>query len=50
MLNNNNIQIISNLSKILKDSGEIGDMEFDIFKFTIKSLKTYEKNLITVKN
>jgi len=49
-LNNNNIQIISNLSKILKDSGEIGNMEFDIFKFTIKSLNTYENNLIVVKN
>ena len=41
-----NFQIIVNLSEMLKDSGEVGKMEYDIFKFDIKSLDTYEKELI----
>ena len=41
-----NFQIIVNLSEMLQDSGEVGEMEYDIFKFYIKSLKTYEKELI----
>jgi len=49
-LNNENFQVLVNLSKMLQDSGEIGEMEFDIFKFYIKSLETYEKNLIVCKS
>ena len=41
-----NFQIIVNLSEMLKDSGEVGKMEYDIFKFDIESLDTYEKELI----
>lgn len=41
--------ITSQLSDILTDSAEIGEMEFDIFKFKINSLKTYQKNLIVCK-
>ena len=41
-----NFQILVNLSKLLQDSGEVGEMEYDIFKFYIKSLNTYEKDLI----
>ena len=41
-----NFQILSNLPKILQDSGEIGEMELEIYKFWIKSLNTYEKELI----
>jgi len=41
-----NFQIIVNLSEMLKDSGEVGEMEYDIFKFNIKSLNTYEKEII----
>jgi len=48
-LNSNNFQTIVNLSEILQESGDIGFMEHDIFKFHIKSLKTYEKELILVK-
>lgn len=44
-----NFQIIVNLSEMLQDSGEIGEMEYDIFKFYINSLETYEKNLIVCK-
>jgi hypothetical protein len=35
---------------MLKDSGEVGEMEYDIFKFNINSLKTYEKELIICKS
>ena len=44
-----NFQILVNLSKMLQDSGEIGVMEYEIFKFHIKSLETYEKDLILIK-
>ena len=45
----NNFQIIVNLSEIVQESGELGEMELDIFKFYINSLETYEKNLIVCK-
>ena len=48
-LNNQNFQVLVNLSEMLQDSGEIGEMEYDIFKFYINSLETYEKNLIVCK-
>ena len=41
-----NFQILVNLSEILKQSGEVGNMEYDIFRFEIKSLDSYEKELI----
>ena len=46
MLNANNFQVIVNLSEMFNDSAEIGDMEYDIFKFYINSLDTYESELI----
>jgi glycosyltransferase involved in cell wall biosynthesis len=45
-LNNENFQVLVNLSKMLQDSGEVGEMEFDIFKLYINSLQTYEDKLI----
>ncbi len=39
-------QVIINLSEILRDSGEEGHMEYDIFTFHINSLNKYERNLI----
>ena len=48
-LNQSNFQIIANLSEMLQDSGEIGEMEYNIFKFKIKSLNTYEKDLVVCK-
>ena len=48
-LNANNFQHIVNLSEIIASSGEKGRLELDIFKFNIRSLKTYEKDLILVK-
>ena len=46
---NNAFQVINNMSEILKDSGEIGTMEYYIFRFFINSLDTHEKDLILVK-
>ena len=45
-LTSQNFQILTNLSEILKESGEVGEMELEIFKLHIKSLNTYEKELI----
>jgi hypothetical protein len=45
-LTQENFQTIVNLSDMLRDSGEIGEMEYDIFKFHIKSLESHENNLI----
>jgi hypothetical protein len=44
------MNFISNLSAILKDSGEEGEMEFDIFNLKISSLKSYEKKLVKNEN
>ena len=49
-LNNENFQVLVNLSKMLQDSGEVGEMEFDIFKLYINSLQTYEDKLIVCKS
>jgi len=48
-LNADNFQILVNLSEIVQESGELGVMELDIFKFYINSLKEYQKDLILVK-
>ena len=45
-LNENNFEFIGKLSEILKESGEVGHMEYDIFDIQINSLETYEKDLI----
>ena len=45
-LNSSNFQILVELSSILKESGEVGELELEIFKFKINSLETYEKGLI----
>jgi len=47
-LNNNNFQLIQQLSEIIHDSREIGEFELDIFKITINSLETYEHTLINL--
>jgi hypothetical protein len=43
-----NFQILVNLSDILQESGEVGEMELEIFKFHVKSLDSYERELINV--
>lgn len=45
-LTQQNFSILHQLPEILKESGAIGEMELEIFKFKIFSLKTYEKDMI----
>jgi GT2 family glycosyltransferase len=45
-LTNENFQLIQQFPEIIRESGEIGEFELDIFKITINSLETYEHNLI----
>ena len=47
-LNSNNFQVLVNLSEIITYNGKIGHIQHEIFTFHIHSLKTYEKELITV--
>ena len=47
-LNQSNFQILVNLSEILQQSGEVGEMELEIFEFYINKLDTNEKELINV--
>lgn len=37
---------IMQLPQILSDSGEVGEMEYDIFKIDIQNLNTYEKEMM----
>ena len=45
-LTQQNFQLLQQLSSIIKESGEIGEFELDIFKITINHLKEYQNNLI----
>ena len=45
-LDNEQFQIVQNLSEILQDSGEIGVSEVGIFNIEIRSLKSSEKELV----
>jgi hypothetical protein len=36
------------LPDVIEQSGEIGDMEYDIFLFKIKALTTHQNNLIKI--
>jgi len=49
-LNEFDVNVISNLSEIIKSSGEIGEFELGNLKITIKSMQTYEHELIVCKN
>jgi glycosyltransferase involved in cell wall biosynthesis len=42
--------ILQQLSEIIKQSGEVGQFELDIFKVTINSLTEYQNDLIVCKN
>jgi hypothetical protein len=42
--------IIQQLSEIIKESGEVGEFELDVFKITIYSLTEYQNELIVCKN
>ena len=43
-------EIIQQLSEIIKESGEVGEFELDIFKVNINSLIEYQNDLIVCKN
>jgi len=45
-LNQNNFQLIQQLPDIIKDNGEIGSFELDIFKVDIIQINEYQNNLI----
>jgi len=45
-LNQNNFQIIQQLSEIIKDSGEIGSFQLDIFTIDIIQMNEYQNTLI----
>ena len=42
--------IIQQLPEIIKESGEIGEFELDVFRITINSLTEYQNDLIVCKN
>ena len=45
-LNQNSFQLIQQFSDIIKDNGEIGSFELDIFKVDIIQMNEYQNNLI----
>lgn len=45
-LTDQSYSVIQNLPFIIQQSGEIGTFQLDIFKVTIRSMKTYEKDMI----
>ncbi len=47
-LTNQNFQLIPNLSEIIKDSGEIGTFELDIFTIDIIQMNEYQNDLIHI--
>ena len=50
LFNQQDMQLISQLSEIIQSSGEIGSFELGNLKIIINSLDTYEHNLIKVNN
>jgi glycosyltransferase involved in cell wall biosynthesis len=49
-LTQQNFQLIQQLPEIIKESGEVGKFELDIFTITIVSLIEYQNELIILKN
>jgi len=47
-LNQQNFQLLQQFPEIIKDSGEIGEFELDIFKITISHIEEYQHNLIKI--
>ena len=45
-LNQNNFQLIQQLPEIIKDSGEVGSFQLDIFTIDIIQMNEYQNNLI----
>ena len=49
-LTNQTFEFFNMLQLMLEDSGQVGVLEFDIFKLNIKNLKDYSTNLIDINN
>jgi glycosyltransferase involved in cell wall biosynthesis len=47
-LTNNSYQILQQLHHIIKDSGEVGKFNLDIFTITINSLEEYQNRLVNI--
>jgi hypothetical protein len=47
---NADFAFLQKLPEIIKDNGDIGEFEFDIFRITINSMDEYQNNLIYLKN
>jgi len=45
-LNQQNFQLLTQIPDIVKDSGEVGEFEIDIFRIVISHLEEYQNNLI----
>lgn len=49
-LSNNSFEFFNMLQMMIEDSGQIGEMEYDIFKIKINKLVDYKENLIDTNN
>jgi hypothetical protein len=47
---NADFAFLQRLPEVIKDNGDIGEFEFDIFKITINSMTEYQNDLIYLKN
>jgi glycosyltransferase involved in cell wall biosynthesis len=47
-LNQQNFHLLMQIPSIIKDSGEVGEFEIDIFKVIINHLEEYQNNLIKI--
>jgi hypothetical protein len=48
--NQQSFDIVQKLSEIIKESGEVGEFELNVFKITINSLIEYQNDLIVCRN
>jgi hypothetical protein len=49
-ISNNSFEFFNMIQLMLEDSGQLGTLEYDIFKLRINKLNTYSKQLIEIKN
>jgi hypothetical protein len=49
-LSNESFEFFNMIQLMLEDSGQIGTLEFDIFKLHINKLQDYSKQLIEIKD
>jgi glycosyltransferase involved in cell wall biosynthesis len=47
-LNPQNFQLLTQMHSIIKDSGDVGEFEIDIFRIVISHLEEYQNNLIKI--